>query len=152
MEGRGGRVEAGAGLEEGGEGVAVGADAAGEHGGEDPEGAPWRRSGAAEAEVGVDEAVVGEGGGGGRVGVREGERAGGEEEGVELEDAARGREVLLQEQVEAGVRASGGGGTPTCCGCERGSVSRAGDHVTLPGGRRAAVARGEAALRHHGAK
>ena len=53
--------------------------------------------------MGVDEAVVGEGGGG--VGGRE--RAGGEEEGVDLEEAARGGEVVLEEALEVGVGVRG---------------------------------------------
>lgn len=51
----------------------------------------------------MDEAVVGEDG------VGEGECAGGEEEGVDLEEAARGGEVLLEEVLEAGVRVGRGG-------------------------------------------
>ena len=46
----------------------------------------------------MDEAVVGEGGGG----VGGGERAGGEEEGMDLEEAARGGEVILEEAFEDG--------------------------------------------------
>lgn len=46
----------------------------------------------------MDEAVVGEGGGG----VGGGERAGGEEEGMDLEEPARGGEVLLEEALEDG--------------------------------------------------
>ena len=51
----------------------------------------------------VDEAVVGEGG----VSVGGRERAGGEEEGVDLEEAARGGEVILEEALEVGVGVRG---------------------------------------------
>nr|CAB3462630.1 unnamed protein product [Digitaria exilis] len=100
----------GGGLEEGGEGVAVGARAAGEHGREEAQRGRRGRGrgcGGGEAEVRVGEAVVGEGadggGGGGAFGARE-QRPGGEEERVQLQEAAREGEVLLEEALEDGRR------------------------------------------------
>jgi hypothetical protein len=50
----------------------------------------------------MSEAVVGKGGGG-AVGGREQERAGGEEERVQLQEVAPEREVLPEEALEGGV-------------------------------------------------
>jgi len=105
---RGGRgARGGGGLEEGREGVAVGAPAAGEHGGEEAQ-RGGRGGGGGDAEVRVREAVVRKGGGGASGVKVEEQHAGGEEQRVHLEDAAREWEVLLEEALEDGVRVRGG--------------------------------------------